>query len=154
MDVYLAPASIENLNKSIINNIENDILEKYLSKYELKEINKLYNGRGIKCWGMNCGADKYKRYYDDLKKDDYIVFAPNKSGKFKYIGKIMYKISNRTLGEELWNFKKSKNIKSWKYILFIYDVEEIDINKDEIFDLLGYSPKYPLFGLTKLNKSK
>ena len=154
MNVYLAPASIENLNKSIIEPIDNKVLKQYLNKKEMKEIERIYKGKEIKCWGMNCGSGKYQTYFNDFKYGDYIIFTPKESGKFKYIGRIVYKIFNEKLGEILWEFKSDKENGSWKYIMFIDDVKEVDIDKAKLLTLLGYKPKYPVYGLTKLNKDK
>ena len=154
MDVYLAPASIENLNKSIIGSIDNKVLKKYLNEREWKEIGKIYKGKEIKCWGMNCGSGKYQTYFNDFNYGDYIIFTPKGSGKFKYIGRIVYKIFNEKLGEILWKFKGDKENGSWKYIMFIEDVKEVDIDKKKLLVLLGYKPNYYVYGLTKLNEYK
>ncbi|MCE9674430.1 DUF3883 domain-containing protein [Paraclostridium bifermentans] len=154
MDVYLAPASIENLNKSVISFVNREILEKCLTEIEMKNIEDIYKGRKVKCWGMNCGSGKYKTYFKNFTCNDYIVFTPRNSGKFKYIGKIVYKMFNEELGQLLWSFKSNKKNEAWKYILFIDDVKEINIDKNEILTLLGYKHNYPVYGLTKLNEDK
>lgn len=154
MDVYLAPASTENLDKSIVRAIDKKILEKHLTKIEMNDIERIYKGKEIKCWGMNCGSGKYRGYFENFVYGDYIIFTPSKSGKFKYIGNIVYKIFNEDIGQLLWDFKGDKENDAWKYIMFVDEVKEIDIDKSKLLNLLGYKPKYPVYGLTKLSEDK
>lgn len=149
MNLFLVPASHENIRKTIIGSVSISTASQLLPLDQMNTLKEPLNGNGsFKCWAM---TESKRSTYAAMRRDDLVLLTPKDTGKFKYIGKVIHKFENEGLGNHLWDFTPGK---PWKLIYVLDEIEEIDINKSKLVKELGYAPNYAVPGAIKVNKDQ
>lgn len=146
-NLFLAPASNDNLKKTIKKSINISSIEQYLTKEEFQTIKSCANNPDIlHCWAM---TESNRTKYNEMSLGDIVLFSEKGSGKFQYFGQVVAKIENERLGGLLWEFVPNK---PWSLIYFLEDIKIINIEKSKLVSALGYNKQYVVPGIIKINQ--
>lgn len=145
-NLFLAPASDENLRKTIINSVCLSSIAPFLSDEERQTLQVgAKNVNTLKCWAMTEGS---RSKFNEMSPGDLVLFTAKDSGKFQYAGEVVAKIDSEKLGRFLWDFVPTK---PWKLVYFLENVRTVNISKTSLVTALGYDKNYVVPGITKVN---
>lgn len=121
-NIWICPASPQNLNKTIINE---------------------YNGEHI--WALNA---KRQKSFDEIKEGDICLFGRLRDGEgLMYMGIVKSKKILQEIDDE-WPFKSPSGV-FWKYA-FTLSIYKIDILSDKVRELRGWNKTQSWQTQTKL----
>ena len=138
--IILAPCSSEegkeNLQKSIENLVETSTYDDYISV-------DLPGPVGI--WGT---GEQNSGKWERIKDGDFILFYTG-DYNYEYAGRIIGKEINEDLAVRLWVDEDNElagpiGERSWKYLLFVSDIEEVDIDSEDLHRYAGYVRMFPM----------
>lgn len=129
MDYYLVPGKKKNIQKSIINNV-NEKIKSYNTNEE------------IFAWGIT-ENNKCKKYSQIIKKDDmFLIYYTDDRKNISYIGRVAGKIRDPELCKKIWS-KDS----TYTYVIILKDIFEVKISKEDIYKKFSYKR---ICGITKI----
>lgn len=98
----------------------------------------------VRIWGTTTGKDSKKRTtFETMDSGDLVMFLHN--GEFVGSGRVNETFENADLGEDIWGTPESR---------FIYTLNEyqgMSILRSEVWEILGYSANYPLYGFSRVS---
>ena len=147
--LFLAPASQENIHATILNTKPLEFAKNYLdpSEYEALKL-ALTGNNSFHCWAMTKNS---RSRYDAMLIGDMVLFTSKGSGKFSYAATVVHKVENIRLGEALWSVVPGL---PWELIYFLEDVRAINIPKEKLIRVLGYSPGYVVPGIIRVDTTR
>ncbi len=96
----------------------------------------------VRVWGTTVGEDSKKRTtFESMEPDDPILFLHD--GEFIASGRVGETFEDPDLGAWLWDSPQSR------FIYTVADYQEIAVPRREVWEILGYSPNYPLYGFSR-----
>lgn len=114
---------------------------------EQKELFDIYCGEAVAVWGVTEGKTRQnKTKWQKLKTGDLALLYANKRIFNK--GKITLTIHNEELARSLWSVKADG--KTWEYIYFLDELQEIDLPIINFNNALRYKPNYIIQGFNVL----
>ncbi len=132
MDYYLAPGKYKNIDKSILNSV-NDKIE------NISECEEIY------AWGITTN-NKCKSYSKSIDVNDrFCIYPTNVNKDVLYVGKVVGKVNNEDLSKKIWGKGNDTN---YSCVVLLKDISEINISKRELYDKLNYKR---ICGVTKLS---
>lgn len=147
MKFFLVPASKENIQKTISKEVLLSTAERFIAPFEFKELKGLLGDKkGFNCWAV---SESRRSLFAEMKAEDIVLFTIKGTGKFELIGEIFYKITCKELGEYLWPYVPGE---PWSFIYFIRNIKEIDVDKKNFIEDLGYDKNYDVPGAIKVNE--
>jgi len=145
-NLFLAPASEENLRNTIKRSIGFASIEKLLTDKDKQIIkSSVSNPSVLNCWAM---TENNRAKFNEMSQGDIVIFSVKDTGKFLYSGKVVAKIENENFGKSQWDFVPTK---PWKLIYFLEDIKNININRAKLVVALGYEKNYVVPGVIKVN---
>ena len=140
VQIRLMPAggeeAIQHLYDTIINKVSKDKIKNFFSEEEFSKLNSIYGEREFPIWGFEPGKVNNKVWEEELNIGDILIFVP--SNEDLIVTKLIYKIKNRELANELWGVSKRSN-QIWELILFLEILGCINLEKRNFLNKLGYS---------------
>lgn len=144
-NLFLVPADKSNIKQSIQKKVNFNDASHYLSSAGKKKLNSILETENLfNCWAM---TENNSSTFEQMERGDYVLMTVKDTGKFNYVGRIKGKFESESLGNKLWSFTPGK---PWSLIYIIDNLKAVDINKKEMVQSLGYSPKYPVYGVIKV----
>lgn len=132
MRVYLIPigatGAVKNMDKTILNEVEKQVVEKYL-----KINDSLYENNKISLWGVIPGKRNTKTW-SNFMSNDIVIFVPSKSSLIAT--EILATDQSKGLARELWG--TNKDGKTWELIFFVRIIGRIKKDKRPFLTELGY----------------
>jgi len=139
-NIVLAPCSNEvgkeNLERTVLNPVQPDTYQKYTEQN--------FNGT-LGVWGT--GENK-KSTWKKINKGDFLLFY---TGDFcyRYAARIVGKEVNEELAVRLWSsddddLRGPIGQRSWKYLLFLKDIQEVELDSEELHDYANYVRGFPM----------
>ena len=101
--------------------VEPPLSKKIMQKFAFPSV--IQNLRAVSIWGLN-ETKENERIWKKIGKSDIILFLKN--GKFFSKGKLLHKMNDQKILEKI--VKNSTLVKTRKLLLFIKDLEPIDID--------------------------
>ncbi|CAJ1611473.1 TPA: DUF3883 domain-containing protein [Clostridium perfringens] len=143
MNIYIAPGKNENIEKSIINHIEYDLLvESNFRDDELNELKDKYGDKKMFAWALGDNRN-IRGYLNSLEEGDTIFILNSKLKLVTHKLQFVKLIKNDYLNNNLWD-KDSTNKKKWVNILFLKNKIEIKgIDKESISKAITSKGKKP-----------
>ncbi|MEC1628645.1 helix-turn-helix domain-containing protein [Bacillus paranthracis] len=121
--IILQPASKpakENYEKTILNTVSYEVLEKHLTQSQIEELKEIYDGEEPKVWAVTDAQDGgNKAQYKKISVGDLALFYGN--SRYYSQMEIAYLAENNTLGQELWGDEGFVNF------YFVTNVKSIDV---------------------------
>ncbi|MFQ5753335.1 MAG: hypothetical protein ACE5HI_15195 [bacterium] len=146
-NIFLAPASGENINKTIMASVGLKTFQHLLTEEEIKALQtRSHDTSRLHCWAM---TENRRSVFGSMSEGDVVLFSIRASGKFEYYGVVSCKLENEKLGNFLWEVVPSE---PWSLIYFLEDVKHIDIDKARLVVELGYKSNYAVPGIIKVNR--
>ena len=142
MNLYLVPASAENLAATIYHKVPLEVLDGIVSSHEQGQISNLQEIKdGFHCWAFPQG--KIGNWHD-MRVGDIVLITPKQTGKFQIAGRAIYKLQSEVLGNKLWPFVPGE---PWKNIYLLGTLANIDLEKKSFLThVCGYSPRFVVPG--------
>ena len=103
---------------------------------ELEEFSQL------RVWGTTEGEGEQKRTtFEAMNPGDAVLFLHD--SEFIASGRVGETFENPELGEWIWGTSESR------FVYTVTDYQTMSVPRHEVWDLLGYSENYPLYGFSK-----
>ncbi|WP_435101224.1 McrB family protein [Halarchaeum sp. P4] len=135
--IFLAPCS----NADAQEHLERTVLEG-VSKDTYGAHTPIRFGESVSVWG---GKDGVEGTWRKVTAGDYLFYYTG-NNQYTYAVKVLGTEENEPLAKELWpGFDET-----WKYIFYLDDPIEIDVDSTVLHEYAGYGRDYPL-GLQPLN---
>ena len=98
----------------------------------------------VRVWGTTVGEDSKKRTkFESMEQGDLVLFLH--AGEFIGSGRVGETFDNPELGEWIWDSPESR------FVYTVTDYQEMSVPRSEVWDILGYSPNYPLYGFSRIS---
>ena len=134
-NLFLVPASQENLNRTIFTRIPFTIAEERMSETLYRGLEgRINNSDGFHCWAMK---PTRQSVFDKMRVNDIVLFKPNRMDAYRYKARVVHTLLCRDLGNYLWSVGER-----WHLIYFLEDIEEIKINFQKFSKNIGYEEPY------------
>jgi len=147
--LYLAPASDENLQATIVGSKQINIAKENLQEKQYKDLSLALKGRSnFKCWAMTKNS---RSKYSAMKNGDWVLFTSKGTGRFTYCGRVVHKQESLTLGHALWSVVPGL---PWELIYFLDDVTRINVPKENLVSALGYDSGYVVPGIIRVSSAR
>lgn len=148
MGLYLAPASSENIQESLLGGIDISIAEKFLSDSECSKLKELLGtNKRFHCWAMTDGS---RSKFEKMERGDTILFVEKGTGFFTYQAEALLTVENEQLGNHLWSYVPRG---TWKLIYFVTNIQQIKISKSVLVTALGYNSNFEVPGIIRVKES-
>ncbi len=136
MNIYLVPASQENIDVSIRRPVDISVADRSLSAGDAVHLKRLLQGeQGFHCWAL---TESGGTLFTSMQQGDEVLFTVKDSGQFGFLGEIYWKVESERLGREVWTFVPGK---PWSLIYFLRNIDVISVPKPFVLEAIGYSPK-------------
>jgi hypothetical protein len=147
VNLFLVPATAENLRDSILRSITRDVISAHLTPKEMTELDSLTSGK-FHCWAMTSSSSSE---FARMSLGDFVLFSERGTGKFNYCARVAFKIDRESLGKVIWSVVPGK---PWRLIYFLRDIEHIDADKVGLVKELGYSSEFRVPGVTRVGPNR
>lgn len=124
-------------------------LSEYLTEDETEEIRHYYEDDVAHLWGTSV-AEKW----DKVEKDDIALVY--RDGEYIAQARVVHQTENIELARDLWDVqgKPWEEDNPWKYLTFLTDIEEIDVDVKDFNSLFGYKEAYYPMGFTRVAEDR
>lgn len=137
--------AFEDYKRSVREGHSIDEIAGYLSAEERDRIASLYEGDVVHLWGTSAES----RWNPVQRGDIALVYRDD-----GYIARadVVYTTENLELARALWDTGDNPwdDENPWKYLTFVADVEEVDVDAEEFNNLVGYETGYRPQGFTRV----
>jgi len=133
--VFLVPSSSDDA----MTNFERTVLEGVPSRQIAAHSGIRFTSESLPVWGTHEGnLSEWER----MAEGDYLFFY--QGGAYPYVARILTTEENDSLSKEIWpNFED----RPWKYIIYLLDVVEADLERTEVNEFAGYDRDFAPMGL-------
>jgi len=140
-NIVLAPCSNEvgkeNLERTVLNSVQPEMCSKY-TELDLDE--------PVGIWGT---GEHNKGTWKRINECDILLFY---TGEFcyKYAARIIGKEVNKDLAIRLWSSEDDDKMRrpfgqrSWRFLLFLEEIKEVNIDSEELHDYANYVRGFPM----------
>ena len=140
--VFLVPSSNReakaNFQRTVVDGVEADRIRNY------SEIP--FRSERLPVWGTKEG--NYSTW-EQLREGDYLLFYQD--GHYPFTARILATEENEPLGRDLWPDHDADN--PWKYVMYLWDLQEIAVTREQINTLANYSDQFAPMGFQTLNQT-
>lgn len=131
--MFLAPASDENIRRTVTRRVPLSRIEGQLHAGTLARLKLLLGSRNeFNAWAMTANS---RGTYDNMRQGDVVLFVPKATGRFTYRGTVAGKIESRELGQLLWPVDPAH---PWSLVYLLEDVQPISLFKERLVAEFGY----------------
>ena len=148
MAIHLAPATRENIEKSLENPVPVELVSDYILDDFLQDLQAKAGLEGIRCWAM---TESHRKTFERMQPGDDVLFSTKGTGKFTHYGQVIAKLENKALGDALWPFVGQK---SWNLIYFLRNIYHLDFWKKDIVTNFGYKPNFDVPDFIRVDESR
>jgi MoxR-like ATPase len=125
--IFLVPSS----NDDALANFERTVLDGVSSDQIASHSGIRFASESLPVWGTHGGNHST---WEQMQEGDYLFFYQGSA--YPYVARILTVEENESLSKEIWpNYEEGK---PWKYIIYLLDVIEADLDKTEINKFAGY----------------
>ena len=140
--IFLAPSSNpaaqKHLSDTILNRVRFTDIEEYLEEGD-KTV--LRDRDPLRIWG---NVPSKRKGWENMEDGDIVLFYQR--GKFTHAGEVYHRVDNEEVSKKLWSDYKEGN--AWRYIYFLQEVKEIDVQLNSINKYAGYVAGEHIWRLT------
>jgi len=137
--VFIVPSSNEsalsNFRRTVLDGVSEDLINEYSSVP--------FRSEKIPVWGTKEGN---LSTWEQIHERDYLLFYQD--SHYPYAAQVSTIEQNEPLGKEIWpNFEEGE---PWEYIIYLLNVTETTISRDEINQFAGYKQSFVPMGFMSL----
>jgi len=145
MNLFLVPASSENIRATIARSVDIEIARQHLNPAQFENLKRVLGSRrSFNCWAMTKSKISV---FKSMNPGDIVLLSIRGTGRFDYKATVVTKLECRQFGESLWNVVPGK---PWELIYVLEDVSRIELSKEKVVRSLGYRPNYQVPGVTRV----
>ena len=134
---------------TITNRVPLERIRPFLTAPQNKDLLEIYPCNSCHIWGVTPGGSNITKW-DRIQRGDVTLFSSD--GRIYASAVTTYKIHNKKLAAELWNFDKSGE--TWEYIYFIEEIRSLNIPYINFNKSVGYADNYVIQGFNVLSEAK
>jgi putative restriction endonuclease len=95
-------------------------------------------------WGVVSGNSTH---WEKINAGDVVLFY-TKSGVYTHLAEVVGTGHDESVGEQLWTTYDGKRLvqdldEPWPYLIYLSNVQQVDIPASDVHDALGYDMEYP-----------
>ena len=151
--IILQPSGNKDAREHYVDTILNPVslikLKSYLTTEEFEVLNQIYPSGECFVWGVTPGGSNVTKW-KKIEKGDITLFS--KQGGIFASGVTTYKLHNKPIAENLWNFNSEGN--TWEYIYFLDEIKNQNIPYVEFNKSVGYQYNYVIQGFNVLTQEQ
>jgi len=141
-EIFIAPCSREYKTQTF-RHFQNKVIDG-VDTDEYPAIKRSGFDGKIGTWGVVSGN---KTHWERLTTGDVILFY-TESGVYTHLAEVVDTDYNETLGDDLWKTYDGNRLvndleEPWPYLIYLSNVQRVDIPADELHGALDYSMDYP-----------
>ena len=149
MNLFLVPASQENVQNTVLNSVDLSVAEQFLNSSEFSRLqNVLSPQKRFHCWAM---TEQSSSSYWTMQPDDVVLLTLKGSGLFNYMGRVFHKMKSQQLGKHLWPYTPRE---PWTLIDCLRNIEEISVDKVSLVSSLGFDTRYRVPGIVHVKRHR
>lgn len=138
----------EEYQEAVLGGYSIDKIGEYLSKNKLNKISDLYQDDSVRIWGTTVEGSWKKVEPGDVA----LVY---REGNLITRAQIVATLENLDLARGLWSSGPNWDEENpWRYLVFLSDVEKIDVDIEEFNTLLNYDSSYYPQGFTRVAEKR
>lgn len=145
MNLFLVPASLENIEKTITRKVDFGTASKFLTIPQMNELRRVLGDKEeFNCWAL---TETKRAAFNSMKAGDVVLLAISGSGHFGYAGQVSHKIENVNLANHLWPYVPGP---PWKLIYLLENITRIKVGKHALVKAIGYKPNFEVPGAIRV----
>jgi hypothetical protein len=145
MNLFLVPASSENIDSTITRSVHIEMAKHYLTPVQIEVLERtLGDSKTFNCWAM---SENKSGVFRSMNPGDLILFSIKGTGRFDYMANVVVKFENRQFGEALWDVVPGR---PWELIYVLENIENVGLNKNKVVSTLGYSSDFKVPGVIRV----
>ena len=149
MNLFLVPASQENIHTTILNSVDISVAKEFLSLSEFSRLQRVLGSeKQFHCWAM---TEKRSSYFWTMQPGDVVLLTLKGSELFEYMCEVFHKMKSERLGKHLWPYTPRG---PWTLIYCLRNIEKINVDKDSLVSALGFSSKYKVPGIIHVERNR
>ncbi|MFB6296180.1 MAG: AAA family ATPase [Halobacteriales archaeon] len=134
--IFLVPSSSE----GALANFERTVLDGVSSEKIASHSGIQFASESLPVWGTHEGN---RPTWDQMQEGDYLFFYQEQA--YPYVARILTTEQNEPLSKDIWpNYEEGK---PWKYVIYLLDVVEADLERAEVNEFAGYDRDFAPMGL-------
>lgn len=143
--LFLAPATSENLKQSVIQSVTLQYAEQHLLPDQFRRLKSALHDRSrFACWAM---TESNRTYWKAMNPGDVVLLTEKGTGRFGYRAEVATTLESDNFGRNLWSVTPGK---PWSLIYILDHVQPISISKPRLLRELGYDPGYVVPGTVRV----
>ena len=100
MNLFLVPASQENVQKTILSPVDISVAREFLNVSEFSKLKAVLGSeKKFHCWAM---TERRISCFWTMQPDDVVLITLKGTGVFNYMCTVLHKMKSERLGEHLW----------------------------------------------------
>jgi len=124
-------------------------INRFLDSNEEKKLKEYSHGRPYAVWGAVPGSGNI-RNWNSMEEGDYVMVY--RKGKIIMAAEIAMKVRSAELAKFFW--QTDEDGKTWEYIYFMINDEEVDVEMSVLNKYLGYESNYHPQGFMAVQQEK
>jgi hypothetical protein len=123
--------------------------EKFLDPKEIEVLKNIYHGGPFAVWGAVPGSGNL-RTWEVMEPGDYVLIY--RGGRVIFAAEVALKARNPEMAKYLWGADSAG--KTWEYMYFLVNPQQVDVGMSKINPYLGYSENYFPRGFMAIDQDK
>jgi hypothetical protein len=154
MQVIILPAGSDsaklNYQKTIENKVSLDRIREFVDEATATHLAQ-EGEEGFSVWGFLPGeGDRNTVRWNKIESGSVALFGG--AGQVKSAGRVVWKAQAPQLAEALWG--RDDSGQTWEYIIFLKEIEKLDISYKALNDAAGFKPDYFIRSFEVLNEER
>lgn len=152
-NIFLQPSStnttLKNSDDAILKEISIDQYKDLIDQKDYEILKGIYPGDIAKLRGITPGKnDSNVNKWKSIEPGDVVLFY--RKGVYQLSAVTTHTLRNPDLALELWGIDNKQQ--TWEYMYFLAEVKNINLPKEELNRLVGYSENHFPRGFTRINE--
>lgn len=123
--------------------------ERFLNPTEIETLKNVYHGGPFAVWGAVPGSGNL-RTWEVMEPGDYVLIY--RGGRVIFAAEVALKTRNPQMAEYLWG--KDTQGKTWEYMYFLVNPQQVNVSMSKLNPYLGYSENYFPRGFMAIEQEK
>lgn len=148
-NVFIVPASDENLQTSLTRPVTLTAIRDRLSQSDLERLQPLLRGQpDFRCWAMTRNS---RSEFDAMAPDDVVLVSTNGTGRYTHTARVVGRFESATFGRALW--PRTQGL-PWELVYVLRDVNPVSIPRERVNEAFGFQRGYSVRGATRVRPER
>lgn len=148
-NIFLAPASEENVRASIVGAVSLSTAKHHLSDRQMETLRDALEGdEQFHCWAM---TESNRATFESMRSGDIVMLSLRGEGLFNYIGDVVTTFESASLGNALWSITPGR---PWNLVYVLDEIKAISTPKVDVVREFGYDPNYVVPGVIRVDPER